>query len=267
MRSQAADSALARQGAVDPATIELQAALLNRTSQQERHQLRLGGQLLEYTLKRSARRKSIGMRVDRHGLTVAAPLRASLSSIHDILGQHAEWILAKLATRPTPPSAEDLSDGTVVRLLGEPLQLVLLPAAKVRISLQQPELWLSMPHPHEREHIAQALERWLRQQARSHFLSRMQALAPLMQVQPSKMLLSGARTRWGSCNSKGEIRLNWRLVQAPGHLIDYVIIHELAHLHEMNHSPRFWAHVAKLYPDYRAARAELRHNGGDYHLI
>ena len=246
---------------------EPQTALLKHAAQQEHHQLRLGGQLLEYTLKRSARRKSIGMRVDRHGLTVAAPLRASLSSIHDILGRHAEWILAKLANRPPPPEATPLTDGSTVRFLGEALQLVLLPATKVRVSLQQPELWLSLPQPHDREQIAHALERWLRQQARSHFLARLQVLAPLMQVQPAKMLLSGARTRWGSCNSKGEIRLNWRLVQAPAHLIDYVIIHELAHLHEMNHSPRFWAHVAKLYPDYRAARAELRHNGGDYHLI
>ena len=235
--------------------------------QTERHRLLLAGESIEYTLKRSARRKSIGLRIDRHGLSVAAPLRASLSSIHAILGQHAAWISAKLASRPTEPDAEPLGDGSVLRLLGQPLQLVLMPATKIRISVQENQLWLSLPHPHDRQQIAHALERWLRQQARSHFLARLQALAPLMHTQPAKLLLSGARTRWGSCNSKGEIRLNWRLVQAPAHLIDYVIIHELAHLHEMNHSPRFWAHVAKLYPDYRAARAELRQNGGDYHLI
>ncbi|RTK98882.1 MAG: DUF45 domain-containing protein, partial [Neisseriaceae bacterium] len=134
-------------------------ALLNHQPQPEHHQLRLGGQLLDYTLKRSARRTSIGMRVDRHGLTVAAPLRASLSSIHDILGHHAEWILAKLATRPAPAEATPLTDGSTLRLLGEALQLVLLPAPKVRVSLQQPELWLSLPHPHDREQIAHALER------------------------------------------------------------------------------------------------------------
>ena len=68
------------------------------------------------------------------------------------------------------------------------LQLVLLPAPKVRVSLQQPELWLSLPHPHDREQIAHALERWLRQQARSHFLARLQLLAPQMQVQPTKSI-------------------------------------------------------------------------------
>jgi len=240
---------------------------LSKTTEPEQHRLQLAGQIIGYTLKRSARRKSVGLRVDRHGLSVAAPLRASLGDIEAILARHADWINAKLASRPVEPETEPLTDGSVLQLLGQPLQLVLLPAATPRISLQEQQLWLSLPHPHDRERIAHALERWLRQQARHHFLSRLQTLAPQMEVKPAKLLLSGARTRWGSCNSKGEIRLNWRLVQAPPHLIDYVIIHELAHLHEMNHSPRFWGHVAKLYPDYRAARAELRHNGGDYHLI
>jgi predicted metal-dependent hydrolase len=73
----------------------------------------------------------------------------------------------------------------------------------------------------------------------------------------SSVGLSDAQTRWGSCGSNGRILLNWRLMMLPPHLIDYVAAHELAHLRELNHSPRFWDIVALLYPDHRAARREL----------
>ncbi len=70
--------------------------------------------------------------------------------------------------------------------------------------------------------------------------------------------LSNAQSRWGSCNSKQEIRLNWRLLQAPPHLINYVVCHELAHLKEMNHSARFWAVVESLCPQYKQAEKDLK---------
>ena len=73
------------------------------------------------------------------------------------------------------------------------------------------------------------------------------------------LTLSNARTQWGLCREDGQVRLNWRLIHLPLHLVDYVVAHELAHLREMNHSARFWAVVGALYPDYRQARSELRH--------
>ena len=79
-----------------------------------------------------------------------------------------------------------------------------------------------------------------------------------MGVNVTALSLSQARTRWGSCTSKGHIRLNWRLIHLPKHLVEYVIVHELAHLKEMNHSPRFWAVVESIYPEHKAARQALR---------
>lgn len=73
-----------------------------------------------------------------------------------------------------------------------------------------------------------------------------------------RVALSNAQTRWGSCSEKSGIRLSWRLIHAPPRLLDYVVAHEMAHLVEMNHSPRFWKVVERLCPDYRAARDELR---------
>jgi len=71
------------------------------------------------------------------------------------------------------------------------------------------------------------------------------------------MGLSDARTRWGSCGASGRVLINWRLMLLPPHLIDYVVMHELAHLREPNHSTRFWNIVASTYPGHRAARREL----------
>ncbi|MGB5081760.1 MAG: M48 family metallopeptidase, partial [Burkholderiales bacterium] len=76
-------------------------------------------------------------------------------------------------------------------------------------------------------------------------------------LQPSDVGLSNARSRWGSCGANGRLLLNWRLMLLPPHLIDYVAAHEIAHLKELNHSPRFWDLVASLYPDHRSARREL----------
>ena len=78
------------------------------------------------------------------------------------------------------------------------------------------------------------------------------------------MRLSNARSRWGSCHVSGRISLNWRLIQLPPHLVDYVVVHELAHLREMNHSPRFWSLVGRIIPDYQARRRELRREAHQY---
>lgn len=100
-------------------------------------------------------------------------------------------------------------------------------------------------------------QRW-RAEAAEKLPRRLAELAAQMGVSPPPMMLSDARTRWGSLSANGRMRLNWRLVMLPPELIDYVICHELAHLRQPNHSPAFWREVAALYPAYPAARRALR---------
>ena len=102
------------------------------------------------------------------------------------------------------------------------------------------------------------LEKALRERAREHFASRLAPLAAVIGVSVPALALSSARTRWGSCSTKSGIRLNWRLIHFPEAIIDYVVVHELAHLRHMNHGPRFWSLVDVGCPDYRAARVELQ---------
>jgi len=99
---------------------------------------------------------------------------------------------------------------------------------------------------------------WYHRQAIICFQQRIQFYAQKLNLQPPTFHLSRAKTRWGSCNTRGVIHLNWRLIQMPLHLVDYVVAHELAHLIEMNHSSAFWKQVESVYPDYLMARKELK---------
>jgi predicted metal-dependent hydrolase len=109
--------------------------------------------------------------------------------------------------------------------------------------------------------IEKAVMQWYRNEALRVFEECVEYFAPQLQVSPCEIKLSAARTQWGSCTVRGVVRLNWQLVKMPLHLIDYVVVHELAHLVEMNHSPAFWSVVERACPEYRKCRAELRSYG------
>lgn len=102
---------------------------------------------------------------------------------------------------------------------------------------------------------------WMRAQASEFLRNRVAELARPLGLTPTGVGLSDARSRWGSCGANGRLLLNWRLMLLPPHLIDYVVVHEIAHLRELNHSPRFWEIVASLYPGHRSARSELNSLG------
>ncbi len=108
---------------------------------------------------------------------------------------------------------------------------------------------------------------WLLARANRLLAWRLARIARRLGRAPTRFALSNAQTQWGSCTRRGHIRLNWRLVQAPLALIDYVAAHELAHLVHLDHSPRFWAQVAALCPDALARRAELRALGHSFFLV
>ena len=113
------------------------------------------------------------------------------------------------------------------------------------------------PSPHDEEQVAAFVGSWLKDEALRALVPRVAAFASRIATALPPTRLSNARSEWGSCNHKGEIRLNWRLVQLPPDLADYVVAHEVAHLLELNHSPRFWALVESLFPGHAAARRAL----------
>jgi len=229
--------------------------------------LALEGRLVSYTIKRSARRRAISILVDEEGLRVGAPWEATHNAIERLLRKHSAWVLRKLEewqVRRAP--ARHWTDGEPLMLLGLPFTLKLLPAA-VGVHVRDSHLCVGLPARQDQS-VARQVHDWLHSQALACFEERVRHYCRVLGIDaPPKVLLSSARTRWGSCHTNGRIHLNWRLVQMPARLLDYVVAHEVAHLIEMNHSPRFWRIVGRLVPDYAACRKELRHEGHRYLLI
>ena len=229
----------------------------------EQRNILLSGKEISYTLKRSGKRRSIGLRIDDRGLTVNVPLRASEKWLHSVLHDKADWVVQKLdgwQSKKVPPII--WADGALIPFRGEEFVLQLAPRVRGAIpQLQGEALLVPVGLEAEVARIEKAVMQWYRNEALRVFEECVEYFAPQLQVSPREIKLSAARTQWGSCTVRGVVRLNWQLVKMPLHLIDYVVVHELAHLVEMNHSPAFWSVVGRACPDYRKCRAELRSYG------
>lgn len=214
----------------------------------------LEGRHIAYTLKRSSKRRSIGLRIDDRGLTVSMPRQASERWLNEVLQDRAGWVVEKLdGWQARKPELPQWADGEIIPYLGEILTL--------RVGL-----WVASASQCADEllvhgdavRIEKLVEKWYRQQAISLFAARVAYYAPMLNVLPDTIKLSTAKTRWGSCTSAGTVRLNLQLIKLPQYLIDYVVVHELAHLREMNHSAAFWRVVGSACPDYAKLRRELK---------
>ncbi|WP_373974315.1 M48 family metallopeptidase [Chitinibacter sp. SCUT-21] len=214
---------------------------------------------IPYVVQRSARRRSIGLKIDATGLTIILPQRAPLSEAERVIRLKQNWIQAKLAereARPASPMVPSLQWGTEVWWMGQ----TRIVQSALRSKLSNEHLYLCAASETK---ISLALARFYQAAARPYFAERIAYWSERMNLYPKQVALSSARTRWGSCTSKGVVRLNWRLMQAPASVIDYVVIHELAHLAQMNHSPRFWALVTAVCPNWKTERAWLKQHGSD----
>jgi hypothetical protein len=231
-------------------------------------QIAFGATRIPYTVKRSRRRSgSYTVAIDERGLRIAVSRHASLRWIEGVLRRHEDWILKKLgewrARRADPMRWEH---GAVLMYLGEPLRLTIVPQRQDP-ARDDERLLVGAPHAYATATIASAVTAWLRLQSLTRFRERIAYYAPRLAVAVPDVRLSEARTRWGSCSPAGRIMLNWRLIQVPLRLLDYVVVHELAHLREMNHSRRFWRVVAELIPDYAARRKEMRGEAQRYLVL
>lgn len=227
----------------------------------------LGTKLIAYTLKRSRRRRgSFSLAIDDGGLRIGVPWNASQRWIESVLRKHEAWIVRKLAEweQRRPPTCA-WKEGAALMLLGTPLRLTFMRGLAAPMK-DDGRLLIDVPPAWSAADIARAVSAWLRDEALACFRLRIAHYAPQLRVAAREVRLSAARTRWGSCHPDGRILLNWRLIQMPLRLIDYVVVHELAHLREMNHSPRFWRTVAEAIPDHKARRKEMRDEAHRYLL-
>ena len=232
----------------------------------------LGGHTVGYALKR-VRRRSIGFIVGLEGLCVNVPNWVGARDIETALHGKANWILTKLhqqreRSRHVQAAKVDWRDGVTIPFLGQPVMVVLNGRAGVTPSgavLDTSDcngtprrLHTGLPSGATPAQIRDTVQCWLQRQAKRVFAERCEHYAAQLGVRYRRLSLSSAQTRWGSASADGSIRLSWRLIHFGLPSIDYVVAHELAHLREMNHSPRFWDVVRSVVPDYQRTREVLK---------
>ncbi|EYB66568.1 hypothetical protein DEIPH_ctg103orf0111 [Deinococcus phoenicis] len=211
-------------------------------------------------LKRSPRRRTLALRVQTGSVTVYAPARTPLALIHEFVEAKRGWAekhLTTYAARTVVPPP--LTDGSPLPFLGETLTLRLTPGLRTPTRCGSE---VQLP-PADPTGIARQVEVWYRRAALPELRALTEGYADALGARDrlGQVRLTGARTRWGSCTAGGDIRLHWALARAPREVAAYVALHEAAHLLELNHSPRYWAHVARHMPDHTRWRSWLREHG------
>jgi len=220
----------------------------------------VAGGVLHYRFIR-ARRRTIGIIVHRGVVEARAPRHVALAEVEAFIRKKERWIAKRLAESTPEPPRLRWAEGEALPVLGHPIRLSASAGAGA-VCLAHDRLMLPIT---EFARWRELTIEWLRATAFDLFRGRIRHYAVSLGVREPSLGLSNAQTRWGSCcrarGEAGRVLLSWRLVHLPPHLTDYVVAHELAHLRELNHSPRFWAIVAQLFPDYHSGRRELNRLG------
>lgn len=234
----------------------------NQAPTLKKRTIEFSGIRIKYEFRRSKRR-TIGFLVNENGLRVTAPRWATLKSVEEAIKKKESWITSKLhyflhQYKKRVETPLQLENGATLPYFGNNLLLRRQhgPVDNILLNDATKELIVTTSNMAQSA-IEEILRAWFQEKARQFFAERMPVYAAILGVNYRSFSLSSARQRWGSCSISGNIRLNWRLVYFSPSLIDYVIVHELAHLREMNHSKRFWEIISQAYPDYRAARKAL----------
>lgn len=223
----------------------------------EQGTLTLAGQPVPFVLTRT-RRKTLGMSVGESGVRINVPWWVPRAEIDDFIREREAWLIRTLRQMEARRPAEfDCRDGATIFYLGVKIKLRVVPCLFADIRRVGRVLWVSSPTDREATGL---VREWLRHRAERMLHRRVRRFASSLGRRPD-FALSNARTQWGICHPDGRIRLNWRLIQAPLHVIDYVAAHEVAHLVHLDHSPRFWNQVDALYAQADEGRKWLKKNG------
>jgi predicted metal-dependent hydrolase len=210
---------------------------------------------VRYAVRRSDRARRVRVTVDAvRGVEVVLPRRAPARAADDAVAELGPWIQRRLAELETARSVV-AARGDTVPYLGVALRLVPQPG-RTRAHRRSDELLV--PAGDDR---VPAQERWYRREARGEIAARLDRACEQADLSYARLTIRGQRTRWASCSRSGAMSFNWRLLLAPPEVLDYVVWHEVCHLQVMDHSPRFWALLARWCPDYRERSAWLRRHG------
>ncbi len=223
----------------------------------------LEGQKICYRIVQSKRARRMRITVSASGVTVTLPFGLKVVEAERMIQQNAGWVLEQLKRVSKKAASGSGLPSDVVLLRGKPYKIEIIEekerASRIHISEGREKLLARVPAGSARSPRS-LVEPWLKQQARKEIEEMVKQQAARMHLTVKSISIRDQRTRWGSCSSKGALSFNWRLVMAPPAVLEYVVIHELAHIRQPNHSPAFWNVVAQYTPNYKVLRQWLRKN-------
>lgn len=222
----------------------------------------LAGQSISYDIKRSPKAKHIRLEVrSETGLTVIIPRLYNAGELPALIKKKQRWILEKIAkynNNQTSRQSNTVKNGDSVLYLGQGFEVVGVQSYKNHVTMNVESNRLEVGMKTDNRGLSVILEGWYRKQAANLIEEKAKKLCVRMGITYNRISIRGQKTRWGSCSKQGNLSFNWKLIMAPEPVVDYVIIHELAHLIEMNHSKRFWQIVENNCPNWSDHRKWLK---------
>lgn len=217
----------------------------------------LGGEEVPVRLRRSASAKRMILRVCEltGDVKLTLPKRTSARAAERFINENSGWLLK---TRQAQSLAEQVTHGGSIRFRGREYQLAFTGVSPRRVIVDEMAIQVGGPV----DMAPRRLLGWLKEEARGRLEESAAQHAATLGVSYERLGIGDMRSRWGSCSSARTLKFNWRLIMAPDDILDYVAAHEVAHLLEMNHSPRFWAHVMRCCPEFDRQRKWLKSKNG-----
>jgi hypothetical protein len=225
-------------------------------------------QEVRVVVRRNRRTRHVRLHIDEQGeITASVPARFAASRLDPIVRERADWlhdVLQRMELKIRDTQV-DLERGDPVRWLGRWIPTELerggkRPVVRYMVEIESGREFVHLRVP-EDDDPWDALVAWYRREARSVFEERVEYWAEAFGLEPGKVSVREQRTRWGSCTHKGDLSFNWRLVLAPDWVLDSIVVHELCHIEELNHSDRFWALVDERFPRHEEASEWLKDHG------
>ncbi len=215
-------------------------------------------------IRTSRRSKSISLKIRNGELEISCPYNTSETFLKNLIERKKEWINKNIdRSRKNHKKIDQISNGFIT-FKGLVLQLIYKKSNFERITVEDNELKIFYS---EKSKSRQLITEWLKLQANNFLRARLSFLSKRISIEFNSLTIKSYTARWGSCNIKGDIFLNWKLIMLPKSVIDYVLIHELAHINVPNHSSEFWELVKKKDPNYFKSKRWLKDNGSSFILF
>ncbi len=218
----------------------------------------------DINIKRTNRKKTIALSIKKDSIDLLVPKTFTNQQINHFLEKKAAWIRKKLETQNQLPNyiAKQFITGESFLYLGQYYQLNIEyePHNNIHLTENTLEIKIKLSVQNQPHLIQALLKDWYKQKAGMLLKQRTISFAKKMQLSPKKISIKTYTACWGCCNSKNEIFYNWKIIMAPLRVIDYIIVHELCHLIEFNHSPKYWQQVRFYLPDYQYSKNWLKEN-------